>query len=459
MKYRNVLFALAALGLSAASARAQVEVREEQLPAGLSAGVRQEVLALSSNDAARRARAACALGEAGAEAAPAIPYLVALMSDGTPLAPSALCKNAEPFEDEPWQPDFEQVYEPSPGEAATQALVALGAPASEPLLGALKDPHWRTRKNAAWALGHRGDARATPLLAEALSDSAWQVRAEAAYALSQRGGDRVLERLIAALKDEAWQVRAMAALALGQKGDARVLKPLRAATRDLNARVRNVARTALRMKSGFTSEPSGRKESKESTPAGGGATADARPTVEHSFDWSAALAAGKAVEVLNVYGDVRAEPAAGRVVEIHAVKRGPAGEVERVEMRVVEHAGGVTVCALFPRGDPKQVNLCVPNRTDGDFKDTGVDVEIVVRVPAGVGLLARTFNGDITVLLPPAAGAEVRAEVLNGRITSDLALAGQRPDARSLAWRIGGGGQLFDLRIFNGTIKLNRAVN
>jgi HEAT repeat protein len=259
MKYRSILFALAALCLSAAGARAQVEVREAQLPAGLSADVRQQVLALASKDAARRAQAACALGEAGTEAVPAIPYLVALMGDGTPLAPSALCKNAEPFEDEAWQPDFEQVYEPSPGEAATQALVALGAPAIEPLLDALKAPQWRTRKNAAWALGHRGDERATPLLADALKDEAWQVRCEAAYALSQRGGDRVLERLVAALKDEAWQVRAMAALALGQKGDARVLEPLRAATRDRNRRVRATARMALQMKSGFTSGPSGRK--------------------------------------------------------------------------------------------------------------------------------------------------------------------------------------------------------
>lgn len=263
MKYRAILVVLAALCLSTADASAQVEVREVQLPAGLSAGVRQNVLALASKDAARRARAACALGEAGVEAAPAIPYLIALMSDGTPLAPSALCKNAEPFEDEAWQPDFEQVYEPSPGEAATQALVALGAPAAEPLLAALKDSHWRTRKNAAWALGHRGDERATPLLAAALSDPAWQVRSEAAYALSQRGGDRVLERLITALKDEAWQVRAVAALALGQKGDARVLEPLRAATHDRNGPVRAAARTALLMKGGFTSKSSGRKESKE----------------------------------------------------------------------------------------------------------------------------------------------------------------------------------------------------
>jgi hypothetical protein len=440
-------------------------VGEAQLPAGLGADVKQHVLALASKDAAQRARAACALGEAGAEAGAAIPYLVALMSDGTPLAPSALCKNAEPFEDEAWQPDFEQVYEPSPGEAATQALVALGAPAAEPLLAALKDPNWRTRKNAAWALGHRGDERATPLLAGALSDAAWQVRSEAAYALSQRGGDRVLERLIAALKDEAWQVRAMAALALGQKGDARVLEPLRAATHDRNGRVRGFARTALQMKGGLTSKSSGSKESaesresKEGMRAGGGAAADSGPVAEQPFDWRGALAAGKSVEVLNVYGDVRAEPAAGGEVEIHAVKRGPAGEVGRVEISVVEHAGGVTVCALFPSGDPKKVNRCVPHGTDGDFKNTGVRVEFVVRVPAGVGLLGRTFNGDITVLLAPAAGAEVRAEVLNGRITSDFALAGQSPDARSFAGRIGGGGQLFDLRTFNGTIKLNRATN
>ncbi|HEX8720436.1 MAG TPA: hypothetical protein VF736_07390 [Pyrinomonadaceae bacterium] len=64
MKYRSILVALAALCLSAAGASAQVEVREAQLPAGISEGVKLQVLALASKDAALRARAACALGEA-----------------------------------------------------------------------------------------------------------------------------------------------------------------------------------------------------------------------------------------------------------------------------------------------------------------------------------------------------------------------------------------------------------
>ena len=50
MKYRSILVALAALCLSAAGASAQVEVGEAQLPTGLSAGVRQHVLALASKD-------------------------------------------------------------------------------------------------------------------------------------------------------------------------------------------------------------------------------------------------------------------------------------------------------------------------------------------------------------------------------------------------------------------------
>ena len=216
--------------------------------AGLDAAVKREVTRLSAADPRARAAAACALGRMRAAAVPAIPNLVDLLSDGTPIRPQESCPNEDPFEDEAWAPEYEQVREPSPGEAATHALMAIG----EPALGALKQvlqegEHWRARKNAAWALAHNGEAVSE--LVEALRDPAWQVRAQVAYALFQRGGASrpVVAGLAAALQDEAWQVREQAVFALGHKGSSEedVVEHLLGALQDKDARIRRGAAQAL----------------------------------------------------------------------------------------------------------------------------------------------------------------------------------------------------------------------
>ena len=206
------------------------------------------LVALTSPDPAERAAAACELGRIGGRARAAIPQLIALMADGTPLPSQIFCGTQPPFEDESWAPDHAEVLEPSPGEAATRALLGMGdaaiAPLTETLVGA---SHWRARKNAAWALAHRG--RATGELINALKDPAWQVRTEAAYALFQRGGSsrQVIDALSSALLDNAWQVREQATLALGNKGGGGtdVVESLLLALSDQHSRVRVAATVVL----------------------------------------------------------------------------------------------------------------------------------------------------------------------------------------------------------------------
>jgi hypothetical protein len=219
---------------------------QESIPAD----VRKRIDELSSPDPIKRAQSACALGEMGERAVKAIPYLIALLEDGTAIDPKYGCRNQPPFEDEQWQPEYAQVKEHSPGEAATQALIALHEHAMEPLiLTLLKGHHWRARKNAAWALAHRGDKGAIEALVAAMTDEAWPVRAQAAYALFQRGGANasVVEALIRALADTAWQARAQAALALGHKGSGPVdvVAPLVFALTDTDSSVREAAASAL----------------------------------------------------------------------------------------------------------------------------------------------------------------------------------------------------------------------
>lgn len=222
-------------------------------PAKLDTDVRAHMVLLASPDPVARASAACALGRMQRRAAAAIPKLVALLSDGTSIKPEQSCGNQEPFEDEQWQPRYQDVYEPSPGEAATQALLAIGEPAVPALKEALLlNENWRARKNAAWALAHQGEA--VEQLITALYDPVWQVRAEAAYALFQRGGDKhlVIWALVARLKDDAWQVREQAAMALGQKSSSgeNFFVPLMEALKEDNPKVRDAVGSALGFSAG-----------------------------------------------------------------------------------------------------------------------------------------------------------------------------------------------------------------
>jgi HEAT repeat protein len=204
---------------------------------------------LQSPMPAERAAAACALGRMEARANDAVPALVNLLSDGARVAKT--CGNQPPFEDEEWQPDYETVKETTVGEAATHALMAIGPASLDALIDNLTtNASWRARKNAAWALAHRGNERAMRQMLVALRDEAWQVRAEAAYALFQRGGasEETVNALIAATRDEAWQARREAASALGHKsgGAVDIVEPLLGLLRqDEDPRVRAEAAGAL----------------------------------------------------------------------------------------------------------------------------------------------------------------------------------------------------------------------
>jgi HEAT repeat protein len=244
---RTITLSLMVLAFAGSCVQAQ-STRAAYKPATLDLDVREQMAALASSDPVARASAACALGRMKRRAAAAIPKLVALLSDGTAIKPSQSCGQQAPFEDEQWQPRYAEVYEPSPGEAATQALMAIGDPAMTALKDALLlNENWRARKNAAWALAHRGEA--VEQLITALQDPDWHVRTQSAYALFQRGGDRhlVIWALAGRLKDEAWQVREQAAMALGQKSSSgeNFFAPLLEALKDDNGKVRDAVAYAL----------------------------------------------------------------------------------------------------------------------------------------------------------------------------------------------------------------------
>ena len=138
------------------------------------------------------------------------------------------------------------------------------------------------------------------------------------------------------------------------------------------------------------------------------------PETKEEFRWHGALSAGGTVEIKGVNGAIRAEPAAGNEVEIVALKRGRRSSPRDVQVKVLPHEGGLTVCAVYPSSGFGPANDCQPG-TGGrmNVRNNDVAVDFTVRVPAGSGLVARTVNGGVQ-----ASGlrGRVEAHTVNGSV-------------------------------------------
>src|SRR5438046_6608556 len=83
----------------------------------------------------------------------------------------------------------------------------------------------------------------------------------------------------------------------------------------------------------------------------------ARPAAaQGEFHWKGQLAAGKAIEIKGVNGDVSAVAGSGDV-EVTAVKHAHRSDPDEVKIAVVEHPDGVTICAVYP-SDGRRENTC-----------------------------------------------------------------------------------------------------
>jgi len=93
-------------------------------------------------------------------------------------------------------------------------------------IAALGGRPWKTRWQAAQALGELQDGRAVDPLVKALVDNNQWVRIVAAEALGQLGDRSAVIALIQALEDESIWVRRACVVALGQIGDEQAVAPL-----------------------------------------------------------------------------------------------------------------------------------------------------------------------------------------------------------------------------------------
>lgn len=235
------------------------------------------------------------------------------------------------------------------------------------------------------------------------------------------------------------------------------------------------------------------------------------------FRWSGRLAPAQSVEIKGINGDINAESAGGNEIEVTAIKAGRRSDPALVNIKVVEHANGVTICAVYPSDDLSLPNTCEPGQGNGrmNVRNNDVKVTFKVRMPAGVGFIGQTVNGEISALslggnveshtvngsinisttgyaraktvngeiaaklgdknwpdsldfktvnggitldLPPAINTRVEAETLNGDISSDFPLTVMgRTSRRHISGTIGGGGRELTLKTVNGDIHLRRA--
>ncbi|HYT04071.1 MAG TPA: DUF4097 family beta strand repeat-containing protein [Gemmatimonadales bacterium] len=249
--------------------------------------------------------------------------------------------------------------------------------------------------------------------------------------------------------------------------------------------------------------------------AAGLALPPGRAVAQNEFHWNGKVAAGKAIEIKGVNGDVRAVAGSGDV-QVTAVKHARRSDPEDVKIEVVPHDGSVTICAVYP-SDGRRENSCDPG--DGghmNVHDNDVKVDFTVQVPAGVKFVGKTVNGEveaanlagdveantvngsiristsgyaeaetvngsivaslgrsnwsdalefrtvnggITLDLPASLSTEVRASTVNGSIESDFPLmVTGRLGPRRINGTIGSGGRQLALTTVNGSIRLRKTT-
>jgi hypothetical protein len=237
---------------------------------------------------------------------------------------------------------------------------------------------------------------------------------------------------------------------------------------------------------------------------------------QSDFDWTGQLAPGQSIEIVGINGSIRASAARDGNIIVTAVKTaGRKNNASDVRIESVAHAGGVTVCAIYPAPAGEPANECRPGgRGRNDSRDNDTRVDFTVQVPLGIRLAARTVNGSIeaqnlhgdadattvngsvnvsttgsahattvngtitasmgaavwpnggkfttvngsvTLRLPAAVNADVRVSTVSGGIQSDFPLQiDNEPGPRHAEGVLGGGGQRLDITTVNGGVTLLR---
>ncbi|MBU2103184.1 MAG: HEAT repeat domain-containing protein [Candidatus Omnitrophota bacterium] len=233
---KNIIAICAACGIGILAVSAQPILPKNKIPFGIGPGIRQNIENLYQESAEARAAAIIKLGDMKEKAAVAVPFLVEMLSDSGSLKPYGMVSTK-----------------------AAEALVKIGAPSVEPLIGVLKNSRERVvRSAAASALGQLHDARAIEPLIESFRGEDSLFRLYVAEALGQIGKPAI-GSLSVLLENRNEIMREAATVSLGQiamfKRDTRAAEYLLISLRDDDVAVRRQAAVALYNISGWYKMP------------------------------------------------------------------------------------------------------------------------------------------------------------------------------------------------------------
>ena len=134
------------------------------------------------------------------------------------------------------------------------------------------------------------------------------------------------------------------------------------------------------------------------------------------FRWEKALAAGSVVRVSNLNGNVVITAGDVQKVSVVGVKRGR--NPDEVTVEVVEHAEGITVCAVFTEAD-MECNESGARMHEGrrrGWRDDDWDeqrVDLQVTIPRALQAIANSISGDVRII---GAEGDIRAGSVSGDI-------------------------------------------
>ena len=226
---------------------------------------RDKILRLYHPDPVERAWAAYQLAKLGRGAAPAVPYLIDLLSDDTPVLLSRYIgsgfhssSDTTPAEEAALTlarigdfavRDLELATQSKSADVRRLATKSLGQISSSQsigvLIGLLTDKSRKVQATAAIALGNYRHPIASQKITEAFMTVSPQARVHLVYALSHINDIIAVPFLIEQLPQQTPDVRAAIVLAFGKLRDARVIDSLLVATKDEDEIVRANAAYAL----------------------------------------------------------------------------------------------------------------------------------------------------------------------------------------------------------------------
>jgi hypothetical protein len=221
-------------------------------------------------------------------------------------------------------------------------------------------------------------------------------------------------------------------------------------------------------------------------------------SVQEEMRWHGWTPGGQVVEINNVQGNVRAESASGDEIEVIALKRGN-GDPADVSIEVIEHKGGVTICAVYPNANAEHPFECRPshgggfrqaaisdseahlrwdNGGGGDVLLNDLRVDFIVRLPKHLRFIGRTVDGEVsaklveqdveahsvrgnvTVDLDPSSGADVHAETAMGQVSSEfpIIVRSDREHGTFISTHFGHSHRVVRMKSAAGNIRIQRGA-